>query len=590
MPQPVDPPPLIAPDVDPVVLFRQAQDAFADTFEILEIKAASTSRALFVVRDRVLRRRVGLRISTDSDAREQRWFERETELMAALDHPVIRPVYAAGSAAGWPYRVVKWIEGESLADAVARSPRPIPTVLQLARTLLGGLDYVHTQRIVVRRLAPATILLDHMERPSITDLRYANVLMDVATPDPDGTKTPFVAPEVRDGGAGEPGSDVYSAAALLYYAVTGQPPALDPDAVVPPRTLRDACPMAVERVVLRGLERDPQSRYLTAVEMLDDLLTDLGDFEAPSLTMAMDLGPGSEDGGAWEKRLRRALGDEYELLAELGAGGFGRVYRVRDLALEREVALKVLHPYLTVDPDVVERFRREAKVAAQIVHPNIANTYDIGGRAGLIWYTMEYVRGRNLSRLVKDEGPQSPVRVVQIMLDALAALEHAHRRNLVHRDLKPENLLIEDASGTVRIADFGLVIALQTTEGRMSAPSQSGTPDFAAPEQLLGETVDHRTDLYSLTLVGFFTLTGHLPFGSGSLEAVLAQRAIGNLPELDSLDGRVPEALLTVLAKGAALAPEHRYRSASEYAVALRDALPEAWMLSPTHRRPQEPT
>jgi len=325
------------------------------------------------------------------------------------------------------------------------------------------------------------------------------------------------------------------------------------------------------------------------VEMLDDLLTDLGDFEAPSLTMAMDLGPASEDGGAWEKRLRRALGDEYELLAELGSGGFGRVYRVRDLALEREVALKVLHPYLTVDPDVVERFRREAKVAAQIVHPNIANTYDIGGRAGLIWYTMEYVRGRNLSRLVKDEGPQSPVRVVQIMLDALAALEHAHRRNLVHRDLKPENLLIEDASGTVRIADFGLVIALQTTEGRMGAPSQSGTPDFAAPEQLLGETVDHRTDLYSLTLVAFFTLTGHLPFGSGSLEAVLAQRAIGNLPELTSLDGSVPEALLTVLAKGAALAPDQRYRSASEYAVALRDALPEAWMLSPTHRRRQEP-
>jgi serine/threonine-protein kinase len=235
----------------------------------------------------------------------------------------------------------------------------------------------------------------------------------------------------------------------------------------------------------------------------------------------------------------------------------------------------VLHPYLTVDPDVVERFRREAKVAALIVHPNIANTYDIGGRAGLIWYTMEYVHGRNLGRLVKDEGALPPARVVRIMLDALSALEHAHRRNLVHRDLKPENLLIDDATEVVRIADFGLVIALQVTDGMLGAASQSGTPDFAAPEQLLGERVDHRTDLYSLTLVGFYALTGHLPFGSGSLDAVLAQRAVGNLPELARLKEELPERLLEVLARGAAQDPAARYASAREYAEALREAMPE---------------
>jgi serine/threonine-protein kinase len=578
------PQPLVPADVDPLALFRQAQQAFGDTLEILELKAASRSRALFLARDRTLRRRVGLRIATDTDNRERRWFERETELMAALDHPVLRPVYAAGYVSGWAYRVVKWIEGESLADAVGRSPRPIPSVLSLARTLLGGLDYVHTQRIVVRRLAPATILLDAMERPSITDLRYASVLLDVAADDPDESKLPFVAPEVRLGDAGDPGSDVYSAAALLVYAVTGTPPALDPTAIVSPKAMRDACPAALERVLLRGLRGDPNERYLTAVEMLEDLLADLGDFEGPAVSMAMELGS-PEDGGAWEKRLRRALGDEYELLAELGSGGFGRVYRVRDLALEREVALKVLHPYLTVDPDVVERFRREAKVAAQIVHPNIANTYDIGGRAGLIWYTMEYVRGRNLGRLVRDEGALPPARVVQIMLDALGALEHAHRRNLVHRDLKPENLLMDDATGMVRIADFGLVIALQPNEGMLSAASQSGTPDFASPEQLLGERVDHRTDLYSLTLVGFYALTGHLPFGSGTMEAALAQRATGNLPELQTLREALPASLLDVLKRGAAQNPADRYGSASEYAVALREAMPDVGLRGSLGRR-----
>ncbi|MGD8279501.1 MAG: protein kinase, partial [Gemmatimonadota bacterium] len=425
MPEPAAPQPLIATDIDRVALFRETQQAFAETLEILELKAASHSRALFVARDHVLRRKVGLRISTEQDTRERRWFERETELLAALDHPVLRPVYSAGYVDAWAFRIVKWIEGESLADAVTRSPRPIPSVLQLARVLLGGLDYVHTQRIVIRRLAPTTIMLDAMERPSITDLRFANVLLDVCATDPDEAKAPFIAPEVRGGDPGDPGSDVYSAAALLFYAVTGQPPPLEPDDVRSPRTLRDACPGALERVVLRGLHRESGQRYLTAVEMLNDLLSDLGDYDAPPSPLASELGSASEDSNAWEKRLRRALGDEYELLTELGSGGFGRVYRVRDLALEREVALKVLHPYLTVDPDVVERFRREAKVAAQIMHPNIANTYDIGGRAGLIWYTMEYVQGRNLSRVVKDEGPLPAVRVAQIMLDALGALEHA---------------------------------------------------------------------------------------------------------------------------------------------------------------------
>jgi serine/threonine-protein kinase len=381
-----------------------------------------------------------------------------------------------------------------------------------------------------------------------------------------------VAPEVRDGSAGEPGSDIYSAAALLYFAVTGQPPALDARDLVSPRMLREACPMALERVILRGLRHDPASRYLTAVEMLDDLVSDLGDYDV-QLPLAPEQGPALEDPRAWEKRLRRALGDEYELLGELGSGGFGRVYRVRDLALEREVALKVLHPYLTVDPGVVERFRREAKVAAQVMHPNIANTYDIGGRAGLIWYTMEYIRGRNLARVVQAEGPLLVDRVVAVLLDALGALEHAHKRGLVHRDLKPENLLIEDGSGAVHIADFGLAIALQVKEGFQGASSQSGTPDFAAPEQLLGEQVDHRTDLYSLTLVGLYALTGLLPFGTDPVESILARRAAGELPELDAARAGVPERLLRVLARAAARDPELRYASAAEYAEELRAAM-----------------
>ncbi len=423
---------LIAPDVDGIQLFKDVEERFSDVLGILQLVAASTERALFVARDRVLKRRVALRVHLQPDTSLRHWFERETELLARLDHPVLRTVHVAGYRDDWAYRIVKWIDGESLADGVARGPRPIPTVLQLARNLATVLEYVHSQQIVIRRLVPTTVMIDNTERTFVTDMRYANVLLDVATPAPDAETDPFLAPEVRTGGPGEPGSDVYGAGAALYLAVTGAPPALDPDQVEDPRSLREACPVALERVIMRALAKEPGKRYLSAAEMLDDLYADLGDYHV-QLFLTGEHGVPLEEPHAWEQRLRRALGDDYELLDELGSGGFGRVYKVRDLELERVVALKVLHPYLTTDPTVVERFRREARAAAQVLHPNIVNTYDFGGRGGLLWYTMEYVQGKNLAGLVQSEGPQSPERVVRILREALGGLRYAHQRGLVHR-------------------------------------------------------------------------------------------------------------------------------------------------------------
>jgi serine/threonine protein kinase len=564
--------PLIAPDVDSIELFRAVEENFSDILEILQLVAASQERALFVARDRVLKRRVALRVHLEPDTALRCWFERETGLLAALDHPVLRTVHAAGHRNAWAYRIVKWVEGESLGDAVARGPRPIPIVLQLARSLATVLDYVHTQRIVVRRIVPETVMIDNTERTYVTDMRYASALLDVATPPPGMAEDPFIAPEVRRGEVGEPGSDIYGAGAILYFAVTGSPPASDPDMMESPRAMREACPAALERVIMRALRTDPLDRYLSASEMLDDLHADLGEYDV-QLFLTGEHGAPLDEPGVWEQRLRRALGDDYELLEELGSGGFGRVYRVRDLELEREVALKVLHPYLTTDPAVVERFRREARTAAQVIHPNITNTYDFGGRGGLLWYTMEYVRGKNLARLVQSEGPQTPERVVRILHEALGALRYAHQRGLVHRDIKPENLLIENSTGTVRIADFGLVIAFERSEGFAGASSHSGTPDFAAPEQLLGESVDHRADVYSLSLVALYALTGRLPFGAGTVEMTMARQAAGQLPELYHLRGKAPESLVRVLLRGAARDPGDRYDSAEAYDQALRHAM-----------------
>lgn len=563
---------LIASGVDPVRLFAQAEARFMDSFDILQLVSASKERVLFLVRDKVLKRRVALRLQVTPGTPGRRWFECETELLAVLDHPVLRPVYAAGYAGDWAYRVSKWIDGEAILDAVHRSPRPVPTVLQLARDLTTFLEYLHTQRIVIRQLAPATIIVETTERNYVTDLRYANICLEVGRPAQDADALPFLAPEIRDGGTPEPWSDIYSAGALLYFAVTGHVPPLEPEAVRPPRTLRPTCPQALERIILRALHRDPDDRYMTAAEMADDLASDLGEFDVP-ISVAPPLGGVTEDAHAWEKRLRRALGDDYELLEELGAGGFGRVYLVRDLALERPVALKVLHPYLTADPNVVERFRREAQFAAQLHHPNIVEIFNIGGRAGLLWYTMAYVPGASLNRVVERDGPLPVERVVDILEDALAGLRQAHARGLVHRDLKPENLLIEVDTGEARIADFGLALAFQDYDTYGGASPRSGTPEYAAPEQLLGETIDHRADLYSLTLAAYFALTGRSPFEGGTVESIVARQAAGLLPDVLTLRQDVPQRLVHVLAQGAARAPEDRFQSAEEYEKALLAAL-----------------
>jgi serine/threonine-protein kinase len=567
---------LISPQVNPVELFQQAEELFGESYQLEQLVAASEERALFVARDLVLKRRVALRVHCQPESPGRVWFERETEVLAALDHPGIRPVYTAGYRGQWAYRVAKWIEGESVLDAVARGPRPIPVVLQMARDLLGMLEYAHAQRIVLRRIVPSAVMLDLNDRAMVTDLRWSNFCLEVAQPDTDPLSQPFLAPEIRRGEPGEPSSDLYAAAAVLYFAVTGQPPALEPEALVSPCVLRETCPRALERLILRALKRAPRERYLTAHEMGDDLLSDLGDFELQA-TVSPPHGAWTEDGRAWEKRLRRALGDDYELLRELGSGGFGRVYLVRDLELEREVALKVLHPFLTSNPAVVERFRREAQLAAQLNHPNIVSIYGTGGRAGLLWYTMAYVDGTSLAALVRNEGPQPLGRVARWMSQILSALEHAHGHGVVHRDLKPENVLIEKASGAARITDFGLALAFQEHAGMGGASSRSGTPEFAAPEQLLGEPVDHRADLYAATAVAFFALTGVPPFGGGTVESIVARQALGQLPDLTAFRDDVPDGLRRVLARGAARLPADRFPTAAEYAAALHRSLQPWW-------------
>jgi serine/threonine protein kinase len=559
-----------ASPTDPGLYAERTQAALGNRYRLDHMVAASRERVLFNAYDLTLKRRISLRVNLYPDSVGRSWFLREAEALAQLDHPAIRHVYDAGVIGDLAFRAGSWIDGESALDAVQRGPRPIPTVHALARDILTALDHAHSRGIIVRRIVPASLLLGPTGRGTVTDLRYCSYTLPDIPAGHRATGLNFMAPEIRDGARGDPSSDVFTAGAILYYAITGREPPADPSDTERPSSIRPTCPKALDRILLRALRPAADDRYLTPAEMLEDFASDAGTYESPIVSPGENAP--QQDTEHWEKRLRRALGDDYELFEALGAGGFGRVYRVRDLHLEREAALKVLHPYLTAEPTVVERFRREAQLAARLHHPNIVDIYDISGRAGLLWYTMEYVKGPNLAQLVDREGPLPLELVLQMLHQALLALAHAHGAGLVHRDIKPENLLVAP-DGTLRITDFGLALALRG-EGKFGgATSQSGTPQFASPEQLLGERVDQRSDFYSLAAVAYFILLGETPFPGGTPEQILARQTADRFPALHARRADVPDALESVLQRAMRNEVEARYPSAAEFLQALQRAM-----------------
>lgn len=216
----------------------------------------------------------------------------------------------------------------------------------------------------------------------------------------------------------------------------------------------------------------------------------------------------------------------------------GEVFRGRDAVLEREVAIKVLHRQLAGDTGFVERFRREARAAANLSHPNIVAVHDWGAVDGVYYMVMEYVRGRSARDVLNAEGVLAPAQAADVLMQTLSALEHAHRQGIVHRDVKPENIMVT-REGAVKVADFGLARAYadaQITE----AGTVTGTVQYLAPEQLQGEPADPRTDLYALGIVAFELLTGRLPFTGETPMAIAYKHINERVPAPSSRNPVVP--------------------------------------------------
>ncbi|MBA3854015.1 MAG: hypothetical protein C0503_06340 [Gemmatimonas sp.] len=270
--------------------------------------------------------------------------------------------------------------------------------------------------------------------------------------------------------------------------------------------------------------------------------------------------------------LGSVVADRYHVIKKLGEGGMGAVYLAEHVKMGRKSALKVMHPGMNSDPDAIARFNREASNASRLSHPNICGIYDFGETPdGLIYLAMEFIEGKALTDLIEASGSLQPARAASIVHQVADALQVAHDAGIVHRDLKPDNIMVaknRDGSDLVKVVDFGIAKASSSDAQKVTKTGLVvGTPEYMSPEQLAGDKLDGRSDIYSLGLVAFNCLTGKLPFPSESAQEAMIMRLTDRPRTLAEIrpDVAWPDELQAVMDHALARDAAERYQSAAQF-------------------------
>jgi serine/threonine-protein kinase len=277
----------------------------------------------------------------------------------------------------------------------------------------------------------------------------------------------------------------------------------------------------------------------------------------------------------------RSLPGGYLILELVGIGGMGRVYRAEQTALSRTVAVKIIHPHLVGEENAAARFITEARAASRLNHPHSVGIIDFGKSPdGLLYLVMEFLRGRDLARVLYEDGPLPFRRIVDVVRQTLEALAEAHSEGIIHRDLKPENIILEpvrSGGDFVKVVDFGLAkIRADTQQPSITSPGiVCGTPEYMSPEQARGDTLDARSDLYAMGVILYQLLTGKLPFEAESpTQVVLAHLTQQPRdPRLVAPDRQIPDALVEVVLRILSKEPPDRYQDSDEMSAALAEAM-----------------
>jgi serine/threonine protein kinase len=512
-----------------------------------------------------------LSLVTTPNPAHHAWLLSEAKHLAHRGHPNIPTTYhywvAQRETRRGPGYLRRWITGETVRAHLQRlDTAELPYVLQVLRGAGSTLSYLHDSGATHGALTIDTVWVAPTGRLWMLEWQWAIPRDDIPAgmrPLRPGGMAEALRPRVvRPPEWGDtdwfptPASDQWQLAAVCFTALTGEePPTID---APPVSLLRPECPASIAGAIDRALSPDPSRRFSSVAAFLRS--ADRG-FESRGVLVPLrdadSLTESSE-----ESRVRRALADDYEVLSALGAGSFGKVWRVRDLALEREVALKVLHPKVAADARAVAAFWHEAKLAAKLAHPAIVPIYDWDSRGDLSWYTMELADEGSVASLVARSGCRTLDEMapqIEAILDGIAA---AHAVGVVHRDLKPENILI-DRYGRWRITDFGIANATGEDSTR-----STGTPAFTAPEQLLGEPHGASVDCFAVAAIVAFALSGYPPFGEGDAAQIVARELSGSV-DLSPFSPPIAE----WLRRGLAVREEDRFGDALEMKDAWRAAV-----------------
>ena len=533
----------------------------------------------------------------------ERWKQVTKQLLltALLQHPAHRKVLELNLDHEPPYVIIEAAGAPRFAEVRADDlPWPAPQVLNLAAELAGALQEAHKLGLVHGNLRPSTITWQpgHGIKLDFTGLSCQNV--------PSGRlDASCVAPELLAGRAPDAAADVFALGAILTWLLRGQPPLAGISLVSDLPSDGEKTPFLT---LLEGLLAvDPNERPSAQI-LLDQLNarhahTDAlqgekdsagngeGDGEVTRLSLSPLPTPMRE---AEEKAGLRRLG-RFRLLELIGEGGLGKVFRAEDVADGAQAAIKVLHPHLAARPAVVQRFRKEARLLAEVKSPFVANLLEINEDQGVHYLALEYIAGSSLNRILKDpalcpKGFFEESHALVLMLDVARALADAHRRGIIHRDIKPQNIMVlrdswllrhlhepatgEDALGMLprgsgtKLCDFGL--ARHVIESDSLHLTQEGvplgTPLYMSPEQALGlADLGPTTDVYALGATLYHVLAGRPPFMADSALALGLLHTKEPPPPLTQFNPRVSDGVCRIVSKALAKKPHDRYPDAGAF-------------------------
>ncbi|MFI5310843.1 MAG: protein kinase [Gemmatimonadales bacterium] len=483
------------------------------------------------------------------------WLFEEARHLAHRNHPAIPTTYHfwthTPTSRRGPGYLRRWIAGETVGTRLRRlGTETVPYMLRVLRAVGSAVAYMHDAGQTHGAISPDTIYVTPTGRVWVLGWQWAvplNTIPGELHPDPKYTPLP------REWGVGQwlptPASDQWQLGASCFAILTGE---LPPREEIPPvRWVRPDCPANVAEILERALAASAADRFHSVASLLR-LVEKISSSGTPGLG-GVEIASGEMRAVSEEERLRWATGDDYEVLASLGSGTFGSVWRVRDLSLQREVALKMLHRTVARSDAAVARFMREAQLAARLQHPAIVPIYDWDSKGDVHWYIMELEDEGSVADLVRRMGARPLSELAPQVDSILDGLKVAHENGIIHRDLKPENILI-DRYRRWRIADFGIANAM----GEEWAGS-SGTPAFAPPEQLLGEQQGVAADLFAVAAITYYALTGEAPFAGTDGRAILAQQLAGKVDV-----ARFRPELAAWLRRGMNADPDKRFTDASE--------------------------